>query len=102
MSVIVALRAALPCPQVPRITGREEGRRGNLVDVPHPRLGGFFIGLNEAVALATQKAVALATQKSDAVDNPVHVLLNGYEHVGECRRASWTGDDEHVRKAGNA
>ena len=45
--------------------------------------------------------VAVLAQVGEAVGDPVHVLLDGHDHVAEHRRAARAGDGEEVREAGD-
>ena len=77
-------------PHIPRVGRRVQGDGGAVVDVLVParfrHLGGF------------DRLEALNSQVVEAVDDPVDVLLDRHDHVGQHRRASGPGEGEEVRE----
>src|SRR5207248_4915746 len=80
--------------QVPGVAGREQGGGGDRVHVGDPLLGGFATGFDGVVAVSAQVVQAVA--------DPLDVVLDRRDHVGEDGRAARPGDDEQVREPGDA
>ena len=74
---------------------REEGHRGNLVDMRHPRILG---GRIEWASITLKLSPA---QVLEAICNPVDVLLDRHHHVGEYGGAARAGDGEEIWEAGD-
>src|ERR1700722_5887178 len=79
-------------PDVPGVPLGEQGEVGQRGDECHPVVLGLRRGLDAPEAGRAQV--------DEAVGDPVHVLLDGDDHVGEDRGAAGSGDEEQVGEAG--
>ena len=76
------------CAHVPGVRSWHEGDGSKVVDVLNPsvnRSRGWFDDIE-----------VISAQINEAINNPIDVLLDGYDHVGQYRRTSGTGDHEEV------